>query len=224
MYRGSILVWTVVGLLVVVGSAPSIVAMPVIDLGTLHTSGNGSSTARDINNTGQVVGGASDDTNAQRAFLFQDLNGNLQVDAGEMTNVGTIGGLISFSTSVANGISASGSIVGSGGSGSSERGFTYIGGVMTASLTKEGNKNALLGTNDSIAVGGDIKTPNFRAVTWDGTSWTELPAGGFHAVAQDVNASDLVVGYVPSGGVRVFGRLGKYRFVGENRVASIKRQ
>ena len=53
-----------------------------------------------INEAGQVAGTASHNTSGTHAFLWKDTNGNGQSDPGEVNDLGTLGGLISFATEV----------------------------------------------------------------------------------------------------------------------------
>src|SRR5688500_18777683 len=78
----------------------------VTDLGTF---GGAASGAFDINNANQVVGNAQLANGENRAFLFQDANGNGAVDAGEMVNLGVTGG---FTHSFAQGLNEAGTVVG----------------------------------------------------------------------------------------------------------------
>ena len=73
-----------------------IVIPNMIDLGTL---GGSFSSANEMNNKGQIVGGSSLANFDFHAFLWQN---------GEMTDLGTLGG----SSSVANGINNRGQVVG----------------------------------------------------------------------------------------------------------------
>ncbi len=77
----------------------------MIDLGTL---GGDSSDAASVNGLGQVVGTSKTSSGASHAFLWEDQNGNGQSDAGEMIDLGTLGGPTSF----ASGINAFGQVVG----------------------------------------------------------------------------------------------------------------
>ena len=85
----------------------------MIDLGTL---GGGNSFAIGMNGFGQVVGTSPTASGDFRAFLWQDLDGNGQSDAGEMIDLGTLGG----PTSSASGINGSGQVVGNADTASGE--------------------------------------------------------------------------------------------------------
>jgi len=64
----------------------------MLDLGTLDGDDWWkTSYGYDINASGQVTG-RSGDTGSFHPFLWTDLNGNFQKDAGEMTDLGTLGG------------------------------------------------------------------------------------------------------------------------------------
>jgi probable HAF family extracellular repeat protein len=77
----------------------------VIDLGTL---GGANSVARDINDSGVVVGESTTADGTTRGFRWEDKNGNGASDPGEMEDLGTLGGDNSF----AKGINNAGDIVG----------------------------------------------------------------------------------------------------------------
>ncbi|HEX6188705.1 MAG TPA: hypothetical protein VFZ40_11535, partial [Pyrinomonadaceae bacterium] len=77
------------------------------DLGTLGTGTY--SRALGINNCGQIVGESSlTGTDPTHPFLWRDANGNLVSDAGEMKDLGTLGG----TRGLASDINASGLVVG----------------------------------------------------------------------------------------------------------------
>ncbi|MHC5723864.1 MAG: hypothetical protein ACYTXY_06815, partial [Nostoc sp.] len=88
-------------------------------LGTLP--GGNFSTARDINNSGQVIGDSNTGNNSQHAFLYSQ---------GQMTDLGTLTGY-QYSSAIA--INDAGQIIGgdSGGNGKSDHPFLYSNGKMT---------------------------------------------------------------------------------------------
>jgi probable HAF family extracellular repeat protein len=72
-------------------------SVEMLDLGTF---GGTLSEATLINNAGQVAGYGADADGYSHAFLFTDANGNGQVDAGEVADFGTFGGISSTPTSL----------------------------------------------------------------------------------------------------------------------------
>jgi len=96
----------------------------LVDLGTF---GGNASLAYGINDAGQVVGGAQTAASRTHAFVWTDANGNWALDAGEMADLGTLGG----DSSEARAISQSGQVVGyAQNADAAVRAFVYAGGKM----------------------------------------------------------------------------------------------
>jgi probable HAF family extracellular repeat protein len=97
----------------------------MISLGTL---GGSSSHAYNINNSNQVVGYSSSTNSITRGFLWFDSNDNYVSDPGEMIDLGTLGGTLSY----AYGINNHGQVVGTAQTtGGTFRAFLYHDGMMT---------------------------------------------------------------------------------------------
>lgn len=156
------------------------------DLGTL---GGLLSVANALNDLGQVVGRSDQNNTDARAALWQ---------SGQTVDLGVISGIFSEATD----INTSGLIVG----------FSDIGGGLDHAFSRQSGALVDLGTlfgyaesvaeavNDSgLIVGYAQNEADFRAVTWQGTSITQLPAlpgmPASNSQATDVSNSGLVVGY-----------------------------
>jgi len=197
----------------------------VTDLGTLGGNGGGlQSVADGINNSGQVVGGATAPGGFD-AFSY--------TSSGGMTDLGTLGG----SSSVAAAINTSGQIVGaastSGNTGSHAFSYTSSGG-MTDLGTFGGSYSAAAAINTSGQIVGWANTsaspPNTGGATsprafsyTSGGGMTDLGTlGGSYSSAAAINTSGQIVGsantsgntgshafsYTSSGGMTDLGTLG----------------
>jgi probable HAF family extracellular repeat protein len=132
-------------------------------LGTL----GGASIARDINDSGQVVGQSLNASGQNRAFLWDD---------GRMTDLGTLGGPASF----ARGIDDTGRVVGfSRNANNQTRAFLARNGNMTTLGTLTGfSSSEAWHINDSgVAVGRSFNsTSQGRAVLWENGQIKDLGA------------------------------------------------
>ncbi len=126
------------------------------------------SAATGINDDRLVVGHSlvSTTVNTWQAFLFRDLNGNLQSDVGEMLCLGTFGGVESRGEA----INAAGSIAGSAMTASGTwRGFIF----------RDANGNHLLDAGEMMQLG---------------TLHGPTPPGSAASLVNDINASGQIVG------------------------------
>ena len=158
----------------------------ITDLGTL--SGGTESYAYGINDSGQVVGGATIGAGYYHAFLYS---------GGVMQDIGT---LPSENYSNAYGINNSGQVIGNSSPDANYwHAFLYSGGVMQDLGTLGGNESSASGINDyGQVVGGSLITGNSanHAFFYNGGVMTDLGTlpGGLGSFANDINDSGQVVG------------------------------
>jgi probable HAF family extracellular repeat protein len=147
------------------------------DLGTL---GGLSAQAQDINDAGEIVGGATNTASRLHAFLWRD---------GSMTDLGTIGGNHSEATSIGD----SGHVAGrSQTSASKYHAVRWSAGAAT-DLTPSSDYAVAYGVNDIGQVVGSID--NWRAFLWENGTLTMLPdLGGGCSHAADINDTSHIVG------------------------------
>jgi probable HAF family extracellular repeat protein len=134
------------------------------DLGTL---GGLESYARDINESGDVVGHAETVAAVDRAFLYR---------GGQMQSLGTLGGTFSR----ANAINSSGTIVGQADNASGDyRGFVHASGQMSVIATLGGDYGDANAINDKGHVAGRSTTLTgaMHAYLLVGNSMTDLGTG-----------------------------------------------
>ena len=165
----------------------------VNDLGTLP--GGNESGARDINDSGQVVGWSYDSAGDRRVFFWQN---------GASTSVKTLGG----SENYAYGINELGCIVGwSKLSTGHDHAFIWENHVVTALGKLPGDAaSAARDVNDSRqVVGYSVDSGGYaRAVIWNTTGSITIEdlgtlPGGRASFAYDINSSAQVVGYSDDG-------------------------
>jgi probable HAF family extracellular repeat protein len=119
------------------------VTYTVVQLGTL---GGSESRAYDVNDTNQVVGWSSNAGAQDRAFLWEDVNGNDLSDAGEMIDLGTLGGGGSRALAVNN----AGQVVGSADTATGElRAFLWQ--DLNGNRVSDPGEMLNLGTHDGLA-------------------------------------------------------------------------
>ena len=144
------------------------------------------SDARAINNSGQIVGGATESSGIGRAILFGNPN----------VNLGTLPG---GSTSAAEAINASGTIVGESTDASTNLRATLFSSTNLDLGTLGGTTSAAAAINDSgVIVGYATLSDGFnRAAVFSGTGTgnTNLGTlGGSSSGAHAINASGTIVG------------------------------
>lgn len=179
-------------------AAPALAAQAyeVVDLGTL---GGNESEAKDINESGQIVGYAEDGSGRNRAFLWEN---------GTMTDLGALGG----NESVALAISDPGQIVGEAdtGAGTSHAFSWSTGGGMADLGTLGGNNSVAWDINNTSKIVGESETgamsggaPVVHAFSLNGGPMQDLGTltGGTHAQALGVNASGQIAGWSMTTGV-----------------------
>lgn len=158
----------------------------VTDLGDLP-GGDDSSSARRINEAGQVAG-LSHTAGGSRGFLYSD---------GVMTDIGVLPG---HNISRVGDINDAGQIVGRSEEESvslSMRPVLYSGGVMTALGSFGGGYGFAYGINNSIEVVGLSRHPNgvTHAFLHSGGSMTDIGSfDGGYSCAYDINNNHQVVG------------------------------
>jgi probable HAF family extracellular repeat protein len=174
-FRRCLLLWAVLSLPLTAGAAPLYNVTVVAGAG---------STAYDLNNLGQVVGGMASGS-ATHAFLFSD---------GHLADLGALGGQYAYAAS----INDHGQVVGNADRGDGLlRGFLYSGGTMTV-LPGAGTVTAA-GINDAGTVAGSMTdTPAINpahAVTYANGKYADLgifPYGDSSHAAAINNHGDVV--------------------------------
>ena len=183
--------------LVAIMAGPSFGAWTVVDLGTLNPDGTGSSTGRGISDDGAyVVGWASSPSHAtETPFRFNDANGNLQVDPGEMINVldvlnASTDPVGTYTRGQAGAVNSSGVVVGR--TIDANDGFRmtdppYMGDAP------DGITN-IIGINDAgLAVASGGSPSNAFLLELDDT-WTALPSTSDWSEAADINDNNMICG------------------------------
>lgn len=157
----------------------------ITDLGTLDGPA-ATSNALAINNSGQVAGWSTA-PNGAGDVAFADLNGS-------MTDLGTIDG---GTSSVANGINATGVVIGNSDTASSdEHGFVYQNGTMTDVGTLGGPNSSVNAINDNGEVTGssqDASDVSHPFVYSHGTM-TSLGTYNIDTTPQAINDNGVIVG------------------------------
>ena len=162
--------------------------------------------AYDINDSGQVVGYATNGGNAQRAFLFSN---------GIMQDLGNLGGRFG---SLANGINELGQVVGTASTSNGHpHAFFYSNGTMQDLGTLGGNNSVAYGVNasgqvigDSLYPGGGLNNHSFlysngimsdlnNLLDSSGADWSLIHANGI-----DDSGSIVGWGLAPNGQTHAF--------------------
>lgn len=154
----------------------------IIDLGTLSGT---ESTAKAINNSGQIVGKSSTSHGETHAFLWQN---------GAMRDLGTLGGTYSCAYE----INDAGQVVGESTTSTGYmRAFIWQNGLMTDIGTLGGYWSLIVGINKAGQVAGSSSTSlEVHPFIWENGTMTDLGTlGGGLSYAMDINDSGQVVGH-----------------------------
>jgi len=177
----------------------------ITDLGTL---GGTTSYAWAVNEWGEVAGYAYLSGNSSRAFFWRDDNRNGSSDPGEMRNLGTLGGSVSYGY----GINDFGNVVGYS---IAPSGYAHAflwkdtncnrqsdPGEMMDLGTLGGNSSVGYGVNNAGKVVGYAYTAGgtYHAFLWNGTMTDLGTFGGTISVANAINELDQVTGYAMTAG------------------------
>lgn len=156
----------------------------IYDLGTL---GGDLSSANDINNNGQIVGGARDAFGDQHAFLWEN---------GEIVDLGTLGG----TASIAWGINDIGQVSGwSSDIDGAIRASLWENGVITDLGTLGGPNSSAYHINETSVIVGrsDTITGTQHAFKFENDIMTDLGTLGTDQLSEawGINDSGIIVGY-----------------------------
>jgi|GEM_PF-1368429 len=167
---------------------------------SLGTLGGDESIAADINDTGQVVGGAQDFSGNYRPFRWQN---------GTMSDLGTLGGDSVRPDHRAQAINNSGDIAGrSYTAGGAAHAFLWDGGMTDLGVLSGGTQSWAFGINeDDVVVGtSDVAAATYRAFIWDSVHGMRnlndlIPAGsGWTLIrATDINDEGFITGWGKNG-------------------------
>jgi probable HAF family extracellular repeat protein len=159
----------------------------------LGTLGGATSSARGVNDSGQIVGGAATYGGYTHAYLYV---------GGQMSDLGTLGG----HTSEALAVNASGTVVGRAQLANGDtHAFTWRAGHMAdigtiggsygggSSIASAVNINGIVAGQSSIAAGSGV-VHAFRWATGDGIDDLGVLAGGQSSFALGLNDTGVIVG------------------------------
>jgi probable HAF family extracellular repeat protein len=176
-------------------------------MNSLGTLGGTQSEGFDINDSGQVVGGAQNASGNFRPFRWQN---------GTMTNLGTLGGETVIPDHRAEAINASGDVCGrSYTAGAAKRAFFWDGSMTDLGVLTGGTESWAFGLNESQVVVGtsNVTGGAYHAFVWDAVNGmrdlNDLDPGGSGWTltrATDINDDGSIVGWGTngSGNVRAF--------------------
>ena len=176
-------------------------------MNSLGTLGGTQSTATDINDSGQVVGGAQNGSGNYRPFRWA---------SGTMTNLGTLGGETVRVDHRAEAVNSAGNVAGrSYVNATTKRAFIYDGAMFNLGVLTGGTESWAFGINASQVVVGtsNVTGGAFRAFVWDGANGMRdlnnliSGASGWTLTrATDVNDDGFITGWGTngSGNVRAF--------------------
>ncbi|MCH9002292.1 MAG: hypothetical protein IIC02_06935 [Planctomycetes bacterium] len=172
---------------------------------SLGTFGGDESVAMDINDSGQVAGGAQYVSRNMRPFRWAN---------GTMTDLGTLGGESISVLHRGQAINSSGNVVGlSYTAGGDRHAFYWDGSMSDLGVLTGGDTSWAFGINDSDEVVGtsNVTGGDFHAFVWDATNGlrdlNNLISGSWTLTrAVDINNNGLITGWGtnPSGDVRAF--------------------
>ncbi len=176
-------------------------------MNNLGNLGGVPSVAMDINDSGQVVGGAQNASGDMRPFRWAN---------GTMTDLGTLGGESERITHRANAINSSGDVAGTSyTAGGDAHAFYWDGSMTDLGVLTGGDTSWALGINDTDVVVGtsNVTGGAFHAFVWDSTNGLRdlndlIDAGANWTLsrAMGINSTGQVTGWGtnPSGDVRAF--------------------
>jgi len=166
----------------------------------LGTLGGEESVATDINDSGQVVGGAENAGGEWRPFLWAN---------GTFTNLGTLGGETVTLDHRAEAVNVTGEVCGrSYTAAGAKRAFHWDGSMTDLGVLTGGTESWAFGLNDSNVVVGtsDVTGGAFRAFVWDATNGMRnlnnlIPTGtGWTLIrATDINNDGFITGWGTNG-------------------------
>ena len=174
-----------VALVLVVSQAVFGLEYHIMDLGTL---GGSESRASEINEYGQIVGGAKTSFGETHAFIYE---------GGVMSDLGTLGG----NTSEACSLNDNGQIVGRAtNSAGGRHAFLYEDGAMYDLGTLGGNESyaSAINNNGQIACSSQISTSRWRAAIYENGQMKKLKTlsgSSWNATSADINAYGQIIGY-----------------------------
>jgi probable HAF family extracellular repeat protein len=173
-------------------------------MNSLGTLGGTQSAAFDINDSGQVVGGAQNASGYFRPFRWQ---------SGTMTNLGTLGGETINPDHRAEAVNTSGDVAGrSYTAGGAKRAFFYDGAMTDLGVLTGGTESWAFGVNDSQVVVGtsNVSGGAYHAFVWDAVNGmrdlNDLDPGGSGWTltrATDINEGGFIVGWGTNGSSNV---------------------
>lgn len=176
-------------------------------ISSLGTLGGTQSVAIDINDSGQVVGGAQDASGNFRPFRWEN---------GVMTDLGTLGGSRNTPFHRANAINEPGDVVGmSITSAGQSHAFFWDGSMNDLGVLSGGTTSVAFGINDDRTVVGtsNLGSGAYHAIIWDAVDGlrdlNDLidPASGWTLIrATNINNGGVIVGWGtnPVGDLRAF--------------------
>lgn len=171
-----------------------------VGMTSLGTLGGAQSVGMDINDSGQVTGGAMNASGVYRPFRWAN---------GTMTDLGTLGGDNKSVDHRGEAINSSGDVAGrSYTAGNAKHAFFYSGSMTDLGVLTGGTQSWAFGVNDSDIVVGTSDTTGavFRAFVWDSTngmrnlnSLISGSSGWTLLRATDINNDGFITGWGTNG-------------------------